>query len=101
VRWADLIEKFKSTQDKARRAKNVQAVDDHAPGLNSMVEPVRDKQLPEVPRSQTSQNGRASPGAGTDGAGARPDARHKPKSSLGNLSSRLARGVGTRRAKGS
>ncbi|MCJ1309995.1 hypothetical protein MMC25_003656 [Agyrium rufum] len=108
IRWGELLEKFRSVQDKARRATRPlgQVLNDDS-GLSSrpngsMLDVgAREKALPDVPRPGTrplsAQSVGRSSAAGQTGIGGAPPA-HKSKSSLGNFS-RLAAGVGGKKLK--
>ena len=102
IRWVDLLEKFKGTQDKAKRAKGIHLQVGEAPTpapLGSMLEPAsaKDKALPEAPTKQQQQaSSRPLSAEGMAPRGSGP--QHKSKSSLGNFS-RLARGVGSQKNK--
>ena len=94
VRWVELLDRFKGIQDKAKRAKvppHMQ-VEERASLLNSMLDPAKEKTLPDVPKVPSRP-------LSAEGIPLRPQAtQHKSKSSLGNFS-RLARGVGAQRNK--
>ena len=96
IRWAELLEKFKSVQDKAKRLQRPQKdLNDGNPAPNPPVEADKEKALPEVPKqslrpsSAGSAVHRPPPPAGP---------QHKPKSSLGNFG-RLTGGVGRQKGK--
>ena len=95
IKWAEMLEKFKSVQEKARRAHRLQTqVEDGTPLNNAAIEASKEKVLPDVPKPPLRP-----PSAG--GTTARPVPNgplHKPKSSLGNFS-RLTGGVGARKGK--
>ena len=95
IKWVELLEKFKSVQEKARRAHRFQnQVEDGTPLNNLTIEVSKEKALPDVPKPPLRP-----PSAG--GVTQRPVPNgplHKPKSSLGNFS-RLAGGVGVRKGK--
>lgn len=79
IKWGELLEKFKSVQEKARRAhQSHDRVEDATPAISAANESSKEKTLPEVPKQLF-----------------RPAPLHKPKPGLGNLG-RLARGVGDR-----
>lgn len=96
IRWTELLEKFKSVQEKARRAHRLQnQVEDGTSTPNATVAEIKDKILPDVPKpalrpsSAGSSSHRPTPPSGP---------LHKPKSSLGNLG-RFAGGVAGRKGK--
>ena len=94
IRWTELLEKFKSVQEKARRAHRLEhQVDDGVSVSNATVTDVKDKALPDVPK----QGIRPSSAGGVP---PRPVVfpRHKHKSSLGNLG-RFAGGVAGMKSK--
>ncbi|MCJ1391952.1 hypothetical protein MMC18_004819 [Xylographa bjoerkii] len=91
IRWVELLEKFKSVQEKARRAsRSHNSADDGAAAPSNTAGPVKEKALPDVP----AQPVRPSSAAGTT-IPRQPAPAHKPKSSLGNFS-RLTERVGNR-----
>ncbi len=103
IKWVELLDKFKSVQEKARRAQRIQnriedgsgaaqppELDGRAVGEASR----RDKAMPDVPKQSLRP---ASAGSVTQRPAA-PGAGHKPKSSLGNFG-RLTGGVGARKTK--
>ncbi|MCJ1287073.1 hypothetical protein MMC26_006421 [Xylographa opegraphella] len=91
IRWVELLEKFKSVQEKARRASRLQnSADDGASVPSTTAGPVKEKALPDVP----AQPIRPSSAAGST-VPRQPAPTHKPKSSLGNFS-RLTERVGNR-----
>ncbi|MCJ1398752.1 hypothetical protein MMC11_001953 [Xylographa trunciseda] len=91
IRWAELLEKFKSVQEKARRAsRSHNTADDGAAAPSDTVGPVKEKALPDV----LAQPLRPSSAAGST-IPRQPTPVHKPKSSLGNFS-RLTERVGNR-----
>lgn len=96
IRWTELLEKFKSVQEKARRAYRLQSqVEDGPSAPNAAIAEIKDKALPDVPKqalrpsSAGSASQRPAPPSGP---------LHKPKSSLGNLG-RFAGGVAGRKGK--
>ena len=96
IRWTELLEKFKSVQEKARRAHRLQnQVEDGTSTPNATTAEAKDKALPDVPKqalrpsSEGSASQRPVPPSGP---------LHKPKSSLGNLG-RFAGGVAGRKGK--
>ena len=94
IKWGELLEKFKSVQEKARRASRVHTQDDDGSGSNEQTWTIKDKALPDVPK----QNIRPL-SAGNVGQRPPPSVPlHKPKSSLGNFG-RLTSGVAGRRLK--
>lgn len=90
IKWGELLEKFKSVQEKARRAhQSHDGVEDGTPAI-------KEKALPEVPKQSFRP---ASPASISQKPIPAPSAPlHRPRANLGNLG-RLARGVGDR-AKG-
>ena len=98
IKWVELLEKFKSVQEKARRARRLQNPDEDRPAsaLDATIENPKDKALSDTPK----QGLRPSSAAG--GVGQRMPSPggplHKPKSSLGNLG-RFAGGVAGRKGK--
>lgn len=81
-------------QDKAKRAKGLHThVEDRPSALNSMIEPVKEKALPEVPRHPPR------PLSAQDVVPKVQVPQHKPKSSLGQGIGRFARNVGGQRKK--
>ncbi|MCJ1384470.1 hypothetical protein MMC17_007587 [Xylographa soralifera] len=91
IRWVELLEKFKSVQEKARRAsRSHNSADDGAAAPSITTGPVKEKALPDVP----AQPIRPSSAAGST-IPRQPAPAHKPKSSLGNFS-RLTERVGNR-----
>ena len=97
IKWNDLLEKFKSVQEKARRVSrsNLQKESDGTNAERSAVE-VSNKALPEVPK-QTSRPSSAMSGTQKQSSSMAPPPApaHKPKSSLSHLG-RLAGGVAGR-----
>ena len=102
IRWTELLDKFRSVQDRARRANRPQPHGDEAPPMppTSGFDGPREKTLPDLPRPPvrpTSAEGMAKPVA--VGPAAPPQAPgHKAKTSLGHLS-RFAGNVGGRKGK--
>ncbi len=96
IKWVELLEKFKSVQEKARRAhQSHDQVDDGTPATSVASESSKEKALPDVPK----QSFRPASAASMAQKPPPPAASlHKPKSSLGNLG-RLAGGVGGRKGK--
>lgn len=95
IKWAELLEKFKSVQEKARRAHKLHnQAEDGAPTTGVQNENNKEKALPDVPKQSFRP---ASAGSATQ----RPPAGgplNKPKSGLGNFG-RLTGGVGARKGK--
>lgn len=96
IKWVELLDKFRSVQDKARRAQRQHSqLEDGSDMSRLAADADKDKALPDVPKqslrpsSATSTNQRAPPPTGP---------QHKPKSSLGNFG-RLTGGVGLKKAK--
>ena len=96
IKWGELLEKFKSVQEKARRAHRLHnEMEDGTPAMHAAIESSKEKALPDVPKqsfrplSAAGSAQRPVPPAGT---------LHNPKSSLVNLW-RLASGVGSRKGK--
>lgn len=96
IKWGELLEKFKSVQEKARRAHRLHnEVEDGVPSINATSETSKEKALPDVPK----QSFRPSSASGMPLKPLPPAGPlHKPKSSLGNFG-RLASGVGNRKGK--
>lgn len=94
IKWGELLEKFKSVQEKARRAhQSHDRVEDGAPAISVANESSKEKASPEVPKQSFRP---ASAASISQKQTPNPSAPlHKPKSSLGNLG-RLARGVSDR-----
>ncbi|KAK0516940.1 hypothetical protein JMJ35_000095 [Cladonia borealis] len=96
IKWVELLEKFKSVQEKARRAQKLQnQVDDGISAPNTEIENIREKALPDVPKQAPT------PPSTSSGAQRMPPPSgpiHKSKSSLGNLG-RFAGGVAGRKGK--
>ena len=100
IKWNELLDKFRSVQEKARRASRHQGqlagskMDDGTKASQS-----KDKALPDVPRDPSRPSSALS-GQQKQGASMQPPPApvHKPKSSLGRLG-RFAGGV-TERSKG-
>jgi len=96
IRWGDLLEKFKSVQEKARRLQRSQnRIDDGTPAPRPALDTDKEKALPDAPKQtlRPSSAGSATQRAPTPGG-----PLHKPKSSLGNFG-RLTGGVGRQKAK--
>ena len=96
IRWTELLEKFKSVQEKARRAHRLEnQVEDGVSASNAAVSDIKDKTLQDVPKQaiRPSSAGGASPRPGPPSG-----PLHKPKSSLGNLG-RFAGGVAGRKGR--
>ena len=96
IKWTELLEKFKSVQEKARRAHRLEnQVEDGMSASNATAAEIKDKTLPDVPKQglRPSSAGSASQRPGPPSA-----PLHKPKSSLGNLG-RFAGGVAGRKGK--
>lgn len=98
VKWVELLEKFKSTQERARKSQRMASM-----GEDMGVSPVQEKERgpPEVPPKSAGLRGGQAP-AGINRplpvpAGAQP-AGHKSRSSLSNLG-RFAGGVAGRKKK--
>ena len=97
IRWVELLDKFKSVQEKAKRANKLQGkVGGDKGDVATDDKSVRDKALPDVP-TQNMQPSSASSGPQKQTASVPPPAAaiHKPKSSLGHLG-RFAGGVAGR-----
>lgn len=92
IKWVELLEKFKSVQERARRAnRQHNPADDGQSASNGDVEPSKEKAPPDAPK----QSLRPSSAEGIS----RPLlAGHKAKSSLGNFS-RLTSSVGVKKVK--
>lgn len=96
IKWVELLDKFRSVQDKARRAQRQHSqLEDGSDMSRLSADADKDKALPDVPKqslrpsSATSTSQRITPPTGP---------QHKPKSSLGNFG-RLTGGVGLKKAK--
>ena len=92
IKWVELLEKFKSVQERARRANRQHNPAHDGPSApNGNVEPSKEKAPPDAPK----QFLRPSSAEGIS----RPQAPgHKAKSSLGNFS-RLTSSVGVKKGK--
>ena len=98
IRWVELLEKFKSVQERARRASRSQNLMDDATGSTTItVENNKEKALPEVPKQTPRPLSAGSGGAQRSGLPTGPP--HKPKSSLGSNLGRFTSGVGSRKNK--
>jgi vacuole morphology and inheritance protein 14 len=103
LRWVEMLDKFKSVQDKARRAQRPHDSSDLPNGLGigggigmTPFEPMtREKTLPELPKGAIRP---ASAEGITNKPPPAPAQGHKSKSSLGNFG-RLAGGIGQRKSK--
>ena len=96
IRWTELLEKFKSVQEKARRAHRMEnQVEDGILASTATVVDSKDKSLPDVPKQALRPS---SEGNASQRTGAPSGPLHKPKSSLGNLG-RFAGGVAGRKGK--
>ena len=96
IRWAELLEKFKSVQEKAKRLQRSQnRAEDGTPAPRPPAETEKEKVAPDVSKQalRPSSAGSATPRVPTPGG-----PLHKPKSSLGNLG-RLTGGVGRQKGK--
>ena len=93
IKWTELLDKFKTVQERARKSSGLGATGDANNDRPTPIipQPHRDKELPEVPTKSASR-----PPTAGNGPAARPvpptGPIHKPKSSLSNLS-RLTGGV--------
>lgn len=96
IRWADLLEKFKSVQEKARRTHRSQNQVDDGMVVPVTTEGIKEKALPEVPKQPLRP---ASAGSATRGMPPPSGPLHKPKSSLGNLGRFTGGGLAGRKAK--
>ena len=97
IKWGELLEKFKSVQEKARRASRSHGQDDGdgAATSHDAVE-TKDKALPDVPKQASRPSSAMSGMQKQPQSMAPPPAPvHKPKSSLGHLG-RFAGGVAGR-----
>jgi len=90
IKWNELLEKFKSVQEKARRAHRQYNRAEH--GVSASIPPtdVKDKAQAEVLKQALRPSGAES---GTPRPAPPSGPLHKPKSSLGNLGQRFAGGV--------
>ena len=96
IRWAELFEKFRSVQDKAKRIHKLHnQVEDGNSGGSGVSENSKEKALPEISKQtfRPSSAGNIGPRPSPPGGPA-----HKPKSGLGNFG-RLTSSVGSRKAK--
>jgi len=94
IKWVELLEKFKSVQEKARRVRGHNSHSDEALGLGLGTAQSQDRERPPaVPPKQVS----IQPTANQPKAQPLPPG-HKPRSSLSNLG-RFAGGVAGRKAK--
>ena len=92
IRWGELLEKFKSVQEKGKRIHRLHdQPDEMTPTPSSTTESIKDKALPEVPRPPIRP-------MSVEGVTPRIPPGHKQKSSLGNFS-RLTGRVGSARPK--
>lgn len=96
IRWTELLEKFKSVQEKAKRLQRSQnRLDDGTPAQQPLPDTDKEKALPDVPKHGLRP---ASAGSTTQRAPTPSGPLHKPKSSLGNFG-RLTGGVGKQKGK--
>ena len=94
IRWGELLEKFRSVQDRAKRTNRPQSqMGTLQPPPQTPVESTKDK----APAPEASR-GPSRPLSAADGAVRNPGPAHKAKSSLGNFS-RLTSSVGAKKAK--
>ena len=95
IKWTELLEKFKSVQEKVRRAHGLQNQVYGSSPPDAKTEGIKEKALPEVPKPglRPPSVGPASQRMPSPGG-----PLHKPKSSLGNLG-RFAGGVAGRKTK--
>ncbi|KAL9122181.1 MAG: hypothetical protein Q9187_001262 [Circinaria calcarea] len=92
IKWVELLEKFKSVQERARRAnRQHNSADDGPSAPNGHVETSKEKAPPDAPK-QSLRPSSAEP------ISRAPPLGHKAKSSLGNFS-RLTSGVGVKKGK--
>ena len=91
IKWNDLLDKFKNVQERARKSSGIAGImgDASESPTPMIVQPQKDKELPDVPKSASRPGGA---GMGIARPAPPVGAGHKPKSSLSNLS-RLAGGV--------
>lgn len=83
IKWAELLEKFRTVQEKAKRAHRPHSQDeDGSSALIAPAETLKDKALPDVPKQGLRPS---SAGSATRGMLPPSGALHKPKSSLGNI----------------
>ena len=95
IKWVELLEKFKSVQEKARRAYRLQNQMGDGTSLNTVaIEASKEKALPDMLKPPL----RPPSAVGTTQRPVPNGPLHKPKSSLGNFS-RLTGGVGARKGK--
>lgn len=96
IKWAELLEKFKSVQEKARRVHRLHnQIDDGTPAPVA-IEGIKEKALPDVPKQPLRPS---SAGSATRGMLPPSGPLHKPKSSLGNLGRFAGGGLAGRKAK--
>ena len=92
IKWNDLLEKFKNVQERARKTSVSGSLRDSTESPTPIViQPQKDKELPEVPKGFGSSRP-ATAGSGTTRPPPPAGPTHKPKSSLSHLS-RLTGGV--------
>lgn len=96
IRWAELLEKFKSVQEKAKKLhKSHNEPEDGTPTADVANQNHKEKALPEVPKQPLRP---LSAGSAAQRPPAPSGPLHKPKSGLGNFG-RLTGGVGVRKTK--
>ena len=92
IKWVELLEKFKSVQERARRANRQHNPADDGPSApNGNVEPSKEKPPLDAPKQSLRPSS-------AEGISRPPPAGHKAKSSLGNFS-RLTGGVSVKKGK--
>lgn len=96
IKWAELLEKFKSVQEKAKRLQRSQSrAEDGTPAPRPPSDADKEKTLPDIPKQALRPT---SAGSTAQRAPTPSGPLHKPKSSLGNLG-RLTGGVGRQKGK--
>lgn len=95
VKWTELLDRFKNTQERARRNARLASMgEDMAAGMS----PIEKDRPPEVPPKNPRIAGAAAGRTPVSPAGPQAPG-HKPKGSLGGLGARFAGGVAGRRKK--
>lgn len=98
IRWVELLEKFRSVQERARRTNRSQnQADDGMVNSSSTAEINKEKALPEVPKQNLQFPSGGSGGGPRSTLPAAPS--HKQKSSLSSNLGRFAGGVGSKKHK--
>ncbi|KAL9038293.1 MAG: hypothetical protein Q9214_005338 [Letrouitia sp. 1 TL-2023] len=98
IRWVELLEKFRSVQERARRTSRSQnQADDVMVNSSSTAEINKEKALPEVPKQNLQLPSGGSGGGPRSTLPAAPS--HKQKSSLSSNLGRFTGGVGSKKHK--